>query len=179
MRTLSELEGVCLGIVSENQPCTAYQVRGELCGAPSAHWRASAGSVYPLLARLDKQGLMTAADTDDGRGRRLLKVTADGRKALRNWIMAGADIDVISSVSDPVRSRVFFLSTLTRRQQLKYLEKLIELMESHMSDTREHLAQHPASDNLFAYFGSLGAMKVTETRLGWVRTMYATLGNKG
>ena len=119
---------------------------------------------------------MTGADTDDRRGRRLMKVSADGRKALRIWVMAGADVDMISSVSDPVRSRAFFLSTLTRPQQLKYLEKLIELMEAYLSDTREHLAQHPASDNLYAYFGSLGATKVTETRLEWVRTMYATLG---
>jgi DNA-binding PadR family transcriptional regulator len=177
LRTLSELEGVCLGIVSKNQPCTAYQVRGELRGAPSAHWRASAGSVYPLLARLEEQGLMNGTDTDDGRGKRLMKVSTDGRKALRDWIMAGTDVDMISSVSDPVRSRVFFLSTLTRPQQLKYLEKLIELMEGYLSNTRAHLAQHPASDNLYEYFGSLGATKVTETRLEWVRTMYATLGN--
>jgi DNA-binding PadR family transcriptional regulator len=129
------------------------------------------------MTRLEKQGLMTAADTDDGRGRRVLKVSADGRKALRNWIMVGADVDIISSVSDPVRSRVFFLSTLTRPQQLKYLAKLIELMEGYLLATREHLAQHPASDNLYEYFGSLGATKVTETRLEWVRTMHATLAN--
>ena len=55
-RVLSELEGVCLGLVRKHEPCTAYRVRQELKAAPSSHWHASAGSVYPLLARLEDRG---------------------------------------------------------------------------------------------------------------------------
>ncbi len=57
-RKLSELEGVSLGIVYKRQACTAYRVRSELKEAPSSHWRASAGSVYPLLNRLEANGLL-------------------------------------------------------------------------------------------------------------------------
>ena len=53
IRVLSELEGVCLGLVRKHEPCTAYRVRQELKAAPSSHWQASAGSVYPLLTRLE------------------------------------------------------------------------------------------------------------------------------
>ena len=91
-RKLSELEGVSLGIIYKQQPCTAYRVRSELKEAPSSHWRASAGSVYPLLARLEAEGLVvTTSDKNDGRGRKLLKVTAEGRKSLQAWVIAGAD----------------------------------------------------------------------------------------
>ena len=63
MRELSELEGVCLGLVGKYEPCTPYRVRQELKAAPSSHWHASAGSVYPLLTRLeDKKLLVTSSD---------------------------------------------------------------------------------------------------------------------
>ncbi len=171
-RKLSELEGVSLGIIYKQQPCTAYRVRCELKEAPSSHWRASAGSVYPLLVRLEADGLVTTTtDKNDGRGRKLLKVTIQGRQSLRAWIMAGADRDLISSVTDPIRSRTFFLNVLGAPKRQKYLDHLIALTESYLSETKEHLEQKKKTGELFDYLGSLGAMKVTEARLDWLRVV--------
>jgi DNA-binding PadR family transcriptional regulator len=170
MRKLSELEGVCLGIVCKHQPCTAYRVRRELKEGPSSHWRASAGSVYPLLARLEEEGrVATTQDKNDRRGRKLLRVTARGRKSHRDWVMGGADPEVISSVTDPVRSRTFFLNVLNKPKQLEYLDKLISLMECYLAETKTHLAQQSQSGDLYDYLGSLGATQVTQARLEWLR----------
>lgn len=169
-RKLSELEGVSLGIIHKQQPCTAYHVRSELKEAPSSHWRDSAGSVYPLLARLEDEGLVaTTADKNDGRGRRLLEVTTEGRKSLRKWVVAGTGQELISSVTDPIRSRAFFLNVLSRPKQIEYVEKLITRMESFLSETQAHLESRSDNGDLDEYLGSLGAMKVTEARLDWLR----------
>ena len=78
-RLLSELEGVCLGIIRKHESCTAYRVRLELKEAPSSHWRASAGSVYPLLARIEEEGFIeTTSDKQDGRGRKYMTVSTMG-----------------------------------------------------------------------------------------------------
>ena len=178
-RKLSELEGVSLGIINNLQPCTAYRVRSEIKVAPSSHWRASAGSVYPLLARLEAEGFVTTTtDMNDGRGRKLLKVTARGRRSFKAWVMAGVDRDLISSVTDPIRSRTFFLNVLSAPERREYLGQLISLIEKYLTDTNDHLEQTKKTGDLYDYLGSLGAMKVTEARLDWLRVVRKRLSKK-
>jgi len=175
-RKLSELEGVSLGIIYKQQPCTAYHVRGELKKAPSSHWRASAGSIYPLLARLEGEGLVvTTTDEQDGRGRKLLRATTEGRKSLRAWVMSGTDQEHISSATDPIRSRAFFLGVLGSSRQLTYLNKLITQMEHYLSETRAHLAQVSETDDVYDQLGALGAVKISEARLDWLKLVHKRL----
>lgn len=169
-RALSELEGVSLGIIYKQQPCTAYHVRRKLRQSPSSHWQASAGSLYPLLSRLEKDGLLeTRLDDDDGRGRKLLKITAAGRRELRIWVLAGSDLTHLSSVTDPVRSRVFFLQILDAPKRRRYITGLIKQMEAYHLETKAHLDQISERDDLFNYLGALGAEKITAARLEWLR----------
>ncbi len=168
-RLLSELEGVCLGIVRTHEPCTAYRVRKELKEAPSSHWRASAGSVYPLLTRLEGEGLIEAtADRDDGRGKQLLRISRKGSRVFKHWILAGANTDLISSVTDPIRSRAFFLDVLSETELSSYLDDLITQMEAYFAETVARMEQARASDDRFDYLGSLGAANITEARLEWL-----------
>lgn len=173
MRKFSELEGVCLGVVYQQQPCTAYFVRRALKQSPSSHWQASAGSVYPLLARLEEAGLIkTTADESDGRGRKLLDLTTNGRKALRAWIMAGVDSSLIAAIIDPIRSRIFFLSTLSSRQQYDFLTQVIDMTENYLEETKMRLEQTPELDDLYGYLGALGATMVTRARLDWLKEVH-------
>jgi DNA-binding PadR family transcriptional regulator len=126
--------------------------------------------VYPLLARLEQDGLLaTTNDVDDGRGRKHLNVTSQGISALRTWVLAGADPDLISSLTDPVRSRTFFMDILGSARQLAFLDKLIRELDCYLASTRTHLDEVSAVGDLYDYLGSLGAVRVTEARLGWLR----------
>ena len=149
IRALTELEGVCLGLVRKHEPCTAYHVRQKLKRAPSSHWQASAGSVYPLLTRLEgKKLVMKISDAADGRGRTLLRITRQGRAALREWLLMGKDLEVISSMTDPIRSRMFFLDVLSAAQQTAYLDELISEMGHYLSSTKDHLSTLTPDDDL-------------------------------
>ncbi len=170
MRKLSELEGVCLGIIRKFQPCTAYGVRLVLKASPSSHWQASAGSVYPLLARLETEKLIfTEDDETDGRGRKLLTVTGRGRQSLRSWITMGSEPVSVAAVMDPTRTRLFFLDVLNEQQRRDYVNKLIVAMESHLEDTRVRLGKSPEEDDLFDHLGALGATLATQARLEWLK----------
>jgi len=169
-RNLSELEGVCLGLVYKHQPCTAYRVRQELKAAPSSHWRASAGSVYPLLNRLQDENILSSEpDEKDGRGRIVLRITHNGRAALEKWLLAGTAPELISSVTDPVRSRTFFLGVLRDAKRADYLDRLIIEMERYLRETQDHLDTTSRNNDVDAYVGALGAVRLTEARLGWLR----------
>ncbi len=179
MRKLSELEGVSLGLVRKHQPCTAYRVRCALKEAPSSHWRASAGSLYPLLNRLEDEGLIAStSDAGDGRGRSLLRITAAGRRRLRNWILSGVERKLIASVTDPVRSRTFFLDSLDEKQQVQLVEELIAQLETYLAETETHLANIAGGEDRFGYLGALGAVTVTKARLDWLRTVREHLPDK-
>jgi PadR family transcriptional regulator len=60
-RALTELESCVLGVVWQRGPCTAYTVRRE-------HWSSSAGSIYPVLARLESLGLIDGEEASWGAG---------------------------------------------------------------------------------------------------------------
>jgi DNA-binding PadR family transcriptional regulator len=170
LRKLSELEGVCLGLVRKFQPCTAYQVRRALKASPSSHWQASAGSVYPLLKRLEEAGLISAdSDENDGRGRKLLSTTTEGKQALKQWIADGTDPGTVASIMDPIRSRMFFGDVLNEKERRALLIDLIDQMESHLQETRERLASISETEDQFGYFGSLAAVRITEARLDWLK----------
>jgi DNA-binding PadR family transcriptional regulator len=175
-RKLSELEGVSLGIIFKRQLCTAYELRSELKKAPSSHWRASAGSVYPLLARLEQDGLISStSDENDGRGRKLIQISAAGRRALRNWVLTGVEMEHVSSVTDPLRSRTFFLDVLSDVKQTEFIDRLLKEMQEYLSATTTHLNEISAERDLYDYLGALGAVKITEARLEWLREVRAQL----
>jgi DNA-binding PadR family transcriptional regulator len=178
IQVLSELEGVCLGLVGKYEPCTPYRVRQELKAAPSSHWQASAGSVYPLLARLEAQKLVKqTADPADGRGRKLLHISRQGRAALRKWLLTGAGPEVISSMTDPVRSRMFFLDALSEAQQRAYLDKLVSEMTHYLGKTKDHLGTLNEDDDPCNYLASLGAVRIAEARAEWLQEVVAILAN--
>lgn len=170
--TLSELEGVTLGIVHKRKGCTAYAVRRELKQSPSTYWRASAGAIYPVLERLEKTGLVESKeDAGDGRGRRLLSVTSDGKRALRSWIVEGLNPEVVAAVFDPIRSRAFFLDVLSRARRRKFVADSIAVLERYLETTRAHLAAGEGDSDSTEYLASLGAVYEAEARLRWMKTV--------
>ncbi len=175
-RTVSELEGVALGIVRKRQPCTAYALRKELKASPSSHWRASAGAVYPLLARLQEEGLLRSdPDDDDGRGRRYLRITAKGDRALRSWMTSIVDLDLISEISDPVRSRVFFFDALPNPKQIELTQRLIAELERRLADAQRHLDLRPPGEDLYEHLGAAGAVISAKARVEFLQHVRAQL----
>ncbi|MBT8110195.1 MAG: PadR family transcriptional regulator [Gammaproteobacteria bacterium] len=170
MRKLGELEGVALGIVLKRQPCTAYAVRIELKASPSSHWRASAGAIYPLLSRLEHEGLIQATnDNSDGRGRRHLSITREGKKALKAWIKAIANPDRLSEIFDPLRSRMFFLGALGHQEQIALAESVLEALDLNLENSQQYVRQNPASGDFFEHLGAIGGVMNAESRIKFLR----------
>jgi DNA-binding PadR family transcriptional regulator len=174
---LSELEGVALGVVHTLQPCTSYAVRMEFERSPSTRWSASAGSIYPLLKRLEERGLVASSvDPEDGRGRRLLEVTPEGREGLEVWVAGGVDPAVVAAVEDPLRSRVFFLGLLPAPVRAAFLSGAESALRGFMAATRERLAESEASGDRLRQLADLGAVYQAEARVRWIEAVRDALG---
>ncbi|MCD4523812.1 PadR family transcriptional regulator [Nocardioides sp. cx-173] len=59
------------------QPVNGYQVIQAIAEKSDDAWRPSPGSVYPTIQQLEDEGLV---ETDDERGRRSLRLTAEGAR---------------------------------------------------------------------------------------------------
>jgi len=167
---LSELEGVVLGILQGKQPCTAYGIRMALQDSPSSFWSASAGAIYPLLNRLEKAGLVDASvDAGDARGRRLLTLTAAGRARHRQWMLSAGSVEVASAVSDPVRSRAFFLGAMDAADRRTFVDDSLQALESFLESARQDLVIRTDSEDSWAYLAALGGVHQAEARVKWMR----------
>jgi DNA-binding PadR family transcriptional regulator len=180
VRKLNELEGVALGMIHKSGPCTPYALRMELRASPSSRWRASAGAIYPLLARLESEGLIRASeDGDDGRGRKLLTITPAGKRALKRWIKEIASPDLISEAIDPLRTRIFFLDALPEDERIRFAENTLIALGDYLTHTQKHLAEKTASDGLFEHLGALGAVMSTENRIDLLKQVLVQMRGGG
>lgn len=151
----------------------------ELKASPSSHWRASAGAIYPLLARLENDGLIKSTrDADDGRGRKLLTIMPPGKKALKAWIKEIVSPDLISEVFDPLRSRIFFLGALAKTDQIGFAEAVLGALDQYLAVTQEYLLETSASDDLFKHLGAIGGVMNAESRIDLLKAVLTQISKK-
>jgi DNA-binding PadR family transcriptional regulator len=173
-RTLTELEGTVLGVIFRRQPCTPYQVRREFTDSPSTFWSGSAGSIYPLVMRLEASGLVRSNRHATGsRKSRLYRLTAAGKKALALWISAVSP-DVLSVPPDPLRTRIAYLEALPPEDRLLYLESVLAGMEEFLRRFEEDYVERRAGDR-YAELMAKGAMATHKSRIRWTRDVMAAL----
>lgn len=173
MRKLSELEGAVLGVVSQHEPLTPYQVRKVFAHSPNPHWSASAGSIYPLVQRLARQRLLSVRDHATG-ARKSLKysLTATGRKSLRTWILE-VEHGKVAATSDLVRLRVHFLAALTRTEQQTFIDHMIVKIGTSLQRDERYSSAKLAAKDVYGYLGSRGAVLMTKARLTWLEEVKA------
>src|SRR3954452_7945544 len=69
----------------ERGPMYGYQLRSEFEAATGTTWPLNIGQVYTTLARLERDGLVTAIGDGDAEGRVTYELTAAGREEVARW----------------------------------------------------------------------------------------------
>jgi len=127
-RALTELEGAALGVVIRDGPVTAYAVKELFRGSPSEFWSGSAGSIYPLMRRLEQRGLVTSERAETGQSRRKMYRSApEGRRAFRRWL---TDAERAAAMGfDPLRTRLVFFDRLSARDRERFRDSFEAALE--------------------------------------------------
>jgi DNA-binding PadR family transcriptional regulator len=164
---LTELEGAILSEIHHRGEQTAFKVRRSFAASPSLEWNGSAGAVYPAIKRLERDGLLTARATGDGRATRLLSLTPAGVAAMFAW---ACDPARAASVGvDPFRMRAgIWLGLDAPRRQAVIAEVKAALEASiaaHHAFSRNRDAIERASVEL--------GLRLQQTRLDWLRELWA------
>jgi DNA-binding PadR family transcriptional regulator len=126
---LSDNEGSLVGLVLRLQPVTAYQLFKVYEQSPVTSFNTSKGSLYPLINRLKRSGLLDAT-AKEGRGRNPeeLRCTAAGETALKAWIKGLSIAHVV--LDDPLRTMILSLDSLTRDEQIEWVTEAKSLVRA-------------------------------------------------
>ncbi len=173
---LSDLEHAVLGIVWIEQPCTAYAVRVVFQKSPSAHWSGSAGAIYPLIRRLERDRLLrSAARRGDKRGTRLYRLTDGGLAALKAWLRP--PLPPVSGLinMDPLRVRIRFLGALPKRERRAVVGEAQDKLREFLPQVKSEVRQARTSGDTPQYLISRGVLISVRAQLAWLAEVGRTL----
>ena len=94
---------------------------------------------------------------------------ATGRRALRSWVLGASDSQVAASVFDAVRTRAFFLESLSPRERRRFAKATLAAMESCLERALEFQAGAEAAAAGFERLAARGAVLAARARVQWMR----------
>ncbi len=165
-RVPTELESCVLGFIAEEGPCTAYVIRRRLAQSLSSYWRASAGTIYPLVQRLEARGWIKAEVGPRGsRIRRAYSLTSAGRNRIKQWLSVPIPISAVAFTHDPIRTRVFFLHLIPLAQRATYIEDAITQTQNLIDAHRSVVLSLPSTTSPYEKLGEEGVILALKARL--------------
>jgi DNA-binding PadR family transcriptional regulator len=180
-RRYSELECFVLGLIWQLGPASPYDIRRHMQESPSTQWSASAGAIYPLIARLHKDGLLRARDTATGkRRRRDYSITAAGLRTLRAWIGPPLAPEAVTVAYDPLRSRARFLAALTPAQRRRWCAAALASLrqvEERVRDWQKSFGGAQWGGEVAAVITRSGEIDV-QSRTEWLRELERALARE-
>ncbi len=174
--TPTELELCALAVVARDGEATAYRLRRFLGRSLSSYWSDSAGSIYPLLERLEGRGWLEVRTSPWGtRIRRSYRLSRSGRRVLRGWLSPPLPEEATGHTYDPVRTRMFFLDLVSPSERREFVRDARERTGVHLRRHREDLAGKRAELTPWAILGREGAIAELEARVKWLEHVLAHL----
>lgn len=148
---------------------SAYAVQKEFSQSVSSYWSASAGSIYPAVARLKKRGLLISRMLSWGaKGRRAYSISAKGRRALRLWVEDVSPATCRPSM-DPVRTRLNFLQVLPdTKTKLRFIARAIRHTSVNLVALRAVLTDGRTKSSFVSHFKTTSVIYELEARLRWL-----------
>ena len=116
------LRHILLGLTREAQ--SGYDLKKHFENSLKNFWNAELSQIYPLLQKLEKEGLLTSKkeESEIGPTKRVYKRSAKGGKELRDWLCDGP---VVGSERIGHLAQVYFLADLgDEDKSIEYMNEL-------------------------------------------------------
>ena len=176
MTRLSELEACVLALIWADGPATPYVVRRTFLKSPSPQWSGSAGSIYPLIERLERRRLIFSVphSTGERQGRRFSLAPA-GRRALKRWLDPDIPAWVGGVPPDPLRTRIRFLSAVPVAARKEFLAAARRSVDEHLRIMLQDYKTRRKKGG-FEFWMARGALMAMRARRAWLSEMTKALG---
>jgi DNA-binding PadR family transcriptional regulator len=129
-RELTSLEYVVLGLLAL-QPQSGYDIISYFSPAGVHSWSASPGSIYPMLKRLEKQGIIEGEveAEHEMRPRRIYRLAPLGEELLNDWLREVPQIQPLYQQREMAMWRFQFMEgRLTTEEIVRWIDGYLDTL---------------------------------------------------
>lgn len=112
---------IILGILS-HEPSSGYEIKKKVEFSISYFWDISYGQIYPVLKKLEEEGLATKEieTAEKGPNRKIYTITENGKKELRSWLQQP------EKKENEILLKIFFGKQLSYEENIEKIKKFSE-----------------------------------------------------
>jgi DNA-binding PadR family transcriptional regulator len=167
----SELEYLILALVGEGVS-SGYAMRKRMNHMRGGRWSSESGSVYRVLRRLERDGLVGEARRVGvpNRERTEYELSEQGNAVLQSWLTFTPDRQEFSYLVDPIRTRAYFITRLKPSEQARVVKNWIAESKSFVGEMEREIdgAQIPDAVRAAAYTNLLF---LAQARHEWLKKL--------
>lgn len=128
MRKINKTKYAILGMLME-KPRSGYDIIHMMTESTSHFWQESDASIYPMLKKLESDGMVKSRSEFVGkRERNIIEITNSGKQEFLEWMTIPAEP---GTIRDEFLLKLFFGANVSKDTMLKQLnEKLDKLQET-------------------------------------------------
>jgi PadR family transcriptional regulator AphA len=179
MKKGNKTQYAILGVLSI-QPMCGYEIRKAMDGSIRYFWQESNGQLYPTLANLAKNKLVSVETQTIGKkNRKVYSITTLGKSKLKDWLNQSTEY---YPARNELVLKLFFGQNVPAKISIKHLENHIERCQIALKiyrDIETHLEAEIKQKTRPVYFllAVKAGVKAVEAELDWCRESI-TLINK-
>lgn len=164
------LEYITLGMVLE-QPLTGYDIKKFIETGIGTFYKASYGSLYPLLKRMTDQGLLTVIEESQGnRHKKYYKITDQGTSAFFQWLKSPIEFN---GSTDQQLARIYFFDKLPRSERERVLAEYEKSCMAYLDELKGLLEKYDGMEHKDCFYFKLSTLyygiAAMETTVRWCR----------
>jgi DNA-binding PadR family transcriptional regulator len=163
---LTDHEGTFLSLVLRIGPTTAYQVSKIYADSPVSNFNTSKGKIYPLIKRLAERGMLERLQREAGERGELLRCTAAGKAALREWVREVRASHLL--LEDPLRTKVQSFDLLSGKEQIEWVRETKAAMEAHLGRLQDYEQKVTVPYHTMVHANAVRSMRA---RIDWLEQM--------
>ncbi|MCK4607999.1 MAG: PadR family transcriptional regulator [Gammaproteobacteria bacterium] len=152
MARINKARYAVLGLLTL-EPMSGYDMQKAMHKTINHFWSESDGQLYPMLAKLTQEKLVTVTEESQGaRTRKIYTITKAGKKALQKWLAIPADPP---SPRFELSLKLFFGHLAPKGSNIKHIKLHQHRMQASADLCKQvikHLKSEHASDPKFTYW---------------------------
>lgn len=161
---------IILGLLS-HEDMSGYDIKKRVDATISRFWEIGYGQIYPTLARLEKEGLVTKMAGVEAKGpeRNLYSITGTGREVLVEWLKLPEQKEYIKY---EILLKLFFGSLVSIEDSTKRIgefqrrhQENLKLQEAFKANLEAAMGHN--KDHLFYYITVLFGERIYKAYLEW------------
>ncbi len=172
MKRTATTDFAILGVLAQESRLSGYDLRQYLEQSVAFFWSESFGQIYPSLARLERQGLITGkVDRESARQRKVYSLTGRGRQQLAHWL---DQTPLSERPRNELLLKVFFGAAAPAGSVRKHLKEVLARHEAELAQLqmieREVAASDQNSSSLVYSLATIRAgIHLARARSEWAR----------